>query len=161
LVEALKTRQSRYWACLALSEMGPQAKAAVPELTALLKDDEPEMRMEAVMALGEIGPDAKDAVPTLIAMLTDAPPAMRYASAFALGKIGADAALPALEGAEQQADPFLRLVAAWAVARLKPDDEQAVTKALELIIAALKQDDAQVRRGAARALWELKAPPQV
>jgi len=160
LTEALRHKQGRYWACLVLAEMGPQAKAAVPQLTTLLKDDEPEVRMEAVIALGEIGPDAASAVPALTETLADASPAVRYASAFSLGKIGAVVALPALEKAEHEKDPFLSLVAAWAVAKLRPDDTKAVAKAVDLIVAALKQDDANVRRGAAKALWELNVAPQ-
>jgi HEAT repeat protein len=161
LVEALKHKSGRYWASLALAEMGPQAKAAVPGLTALLKDDEPEVRVEAAMALGEIGPDAASAVTELAKSLADSTTAVRYAAAFSLGKIGDSSALPAIEQAEQDQDSFLRLLAAWALARLKPDDKQTVAKAVELIVAGVKQDDANVRRGAARALLELKAPPEV
>jgi HEAT repeat protein len=161
LIEGLKHKEGRYWACIALAEMGPQAKDAVPQLTSLLSDDEPEVRMEAVMALGEIGPDAVSATPALIKTLADATPAVRYAAGFSLGKIGATAALPDLEKAEHDPDPFFSLVAAWAVAKLKPDDKESLNTAIELIVAALKNQDANVRRGAAKALWELNAPPEV
>jgi HEAT repeat protein len=158
LIEALKHEEGRYWACIALAEMGPAAKDAVPQLTSLLSDDEPEVRMEAVMALGEIGPDAVAAAPALIKTLADTTPAVRYAAGFSLGKIGATAALPALEKAEHDPDPFFSLVAAWAVAKLKPEDKESLTTAIDLIVAALKNQDDHVRRGAAKALWELNAP---
>ncbi len=77
------------------------------------------------------------------------------------GKIGGAAALPALEKAEESDDQFLKMVAAWGVAKTKPDDKQAVSKAIDLIVAALKQDDPRVRRGAARALLELNAPQEI
>ena len=99
LVEALKVPQSRYWASLALAELGPQAKDAVGGLTDLLKADEAEVRTEAALALGEIGPAAAVAGQPLIAALADPAPAVRYAAAFALGKIGVTDSLPALERA--------------------------------------------------------------
>src|SRR5206468_4069120 len=52
LKEALKDKKAAYWACLILREMGPEAKEAVPELIAALKDQRPEVRREAALALG-------------------------------------------------------------------------------------------------------------
>src|SRR5206468_818984 len=57
LTAALDEREARYWACVALSEIGPQAKAAVPGLIKVLSDDRAEVRLQATIALGEIGPD--------------------------------------------------------------------------------------------------------
>src|SRR5215470_15419875 len=52
-----------------LSEMGPVAKTAVPELIELLKD--PVACGEAANALGKIGRDAMPALPALIEFLKD------------------------------------------------------------------------------------------
>ena len=70
--------------------MGPAAKAAVPAITKLLDDKDPEVRMQSALALAEIGPDAIDAAPALVNGLADKAEAVRYASAYAVGKIGAD-----------------------------------------------------------------------
>ena len=53
------------------------------------------------------------------------------------------------------------MLSAWAVAKLKPEDKDATTKAAELIVAALKHDNPNVRQGAAKALLELDAPRDV
>ena len=52
-------------AALALGKIGPDAKAAVPLLTKLLKDEERQVQVAAIHALGGIGPDSKPAVPAL------------------------------------------------------------------------------------------------
>src|SRR4051794_20348249 len=57
--EARARRQAAY----ALSQMGPEAKPAVPALTEALKDEEGEVRMLAAEALGRIGPGAAAAIP--------------------------------------------------------------------------------------------------
>ena len=48
---------------MALGEIGPDAREAVPALIALVKDKEVEVRGAAVYALGEIGPPAKQRFP--------------------------------------------------------------------------------------------------
>jgi HEAT repeat protein len=158
LVEALDHPQGRYWATLVLAEVGPPAKDAVPALTKLLADQDPEVRMQVAMALAAIGVDAASAAPALVTALGDKVPGVRYAGAYALGQLRAADALPDLEKAETGNDAFLAMVAAWAVAKIKPDDTSAVAKAVELIVGGLKSDHANVRQGAARALLELNAP---
>ncbi len=87
LEEALKSEKARYWALLALSELGPKASAAADGITAALTDERPEVRMQAAMALGAIGADAKAAVPALTKSLDDEQPSVRYGAAYALGKV--------------------------------------------------------------------------
>src|SRR5262249_12098918 len=88
LVDELENEKIQYWACIALASAGPQAKAAVPELTKLAESKRPTIRMQAIMALAEIGPDAKSASPALVKALSDSENSVRYAAAFAVGKIG-------------------------------------------------------------------------
>jgi HEAT repeat protein len=57
--------QVRVQACVALSEAGPYAEAAVPALTEALKDRDPLVQRLAAYALGNIGPKAASAIPEL------------------------------------------------------------------------------------------------
>ncbi|HYV34724.1 MAG TPA: hypothetical protein VE988_03405, partial [Gemmataceae bacterium] len=75
-----------------LGQIGPAAKAAVPELIPYLNTS---ARLETAVALGNIGPDAKEAVAPLTALLEsipeEAPPdltELRAAVKGALKKIG-------------------------------------------------------------------------
>jgi HEAT repeat protein len=64
---------TRNAAAYAISGMGPAAKAAVPALVAVLKDENnpASVRFPVCVALREIGPDAKDALPALTTALDD------------------------------------------------------------------------------------------
>jgi len=160
LIEALSYPGGRYWACLVLAEMGPKGKAAVPALVKLLSDKDPEVRMQAVITLGEIGPDAKSAASDIIKALSDEHGGVRYGAVYALAKIGAVESLPALAKAGAETDPFLQVLAPWAAAKIKPMDEGLVRVAVERLITGLKSNDANVRRAAARGLFELGAGDQ-
>jgi HEAT repeat protein len=76
LLELLKQRDSkvRQQAAGLLYRYGSAAKAAVPALVEILRNDtDQQTRMAAARALGAIGPDAKAAVPTLKAAAKDSP----------------------------------------------------------------------------------------
>ena len=82
--------------------LGPQARAAVPELVRLLKDDDEDVRITAAYCLGFIGPVAESAVPDLINEFDREKSAATngyFVAAFALGQIGpsAQAAIPSLK----------------------------------------------------------------
>src|SRR5262249_33121729 len=54
----------------ALADLGPQAKEAVPELVALLRDPDQGLRFQAAQVLGRIGPEgARAALPRLLEVL--------------------------------------------------------------------------------------------
>jgi HEAT repeat protein len=82
-----------------LGEMGPRAEAAVPALSAALRDtecihyrgDTSFVRAAAARALEQIGPPARAAVPALVALLADEEREVRSAAAAALGGIGPEA----------------------------------------------------------------------
>jgi HEAT repeat protein len=74
-----------------LSEIGPEAKSAVPALTTALKDKDLFVRRFAAEALGKIGPEAKSAVPALKTALRDQKKEMQQAAVEALGKMGPEA----------------------------------------------------------------------
>ena len=78
----------RLWAADALGKLGPDAKDAVPALSGLVKDGEPQIRQTAADALGRIGSAAEKATPVLIGLLTDQTWIVRNAAATALLQIG-------------------------------------------------------------------------
>jgi HEAT repeat protein len=61
----------RWRAVWALGQIGPPAKAAIPEITQLVKDPNPIVRFMAAEALGRFGPDAKSAIPVLREAMRD------------------------------------------------------------------------------------------
>lgn len=85
----------------ALARIGPPA---VPQVTVMLSDPNPELRIRAAHILAQIGPDAKQAVPELVNRLRDEDQDVRKAAAHALGQMGpsASAAVPALLRATQE-----------------------------------------------------------
>ncbi len=160
LCEVLKHKEARYWACLVLAEIGPDAKDAVPLVREVLKDEEPDVRFQAMITLGEIGPASKSALPEIVkALETDPYEGGRYAAAFALGKIGLDAdATKALTKAVESDDPFLQMISAWALALNNSDDKAMVERAVKLIVGAFKSDDVHLRRLAAKAAVDFDVP---
>src|SRR5207302_6163681 len=69
LVKALQRpdKRIRLHVAMCLREMGPKAKAAIPDLIATLKTDKDAVvRGVAASALGSIGPQAKAAVSALV-----------------------------------------------------------------------------------------------
>src|SRR5262249_55258081 len=100
LAEALRDKEIvnvRIWAAWGLRRIGAEAKAAVPQLEAALKDESGLVRVEAARALWAIG-EQKSAIPALIDLLGHTDPHTRWGAAAALEAIGpkAKAAVPAL-----------------------------------------------------------------
>jgi HEAT repeat protein len=71
LIKDLQSEDSevRFYAALEIRGRGPEAKAAVPYLIKLLRDERIGVRGMAIDALGHIEDSAKDAVPHLIKIL--------------------------------------------------------------------------------------------
>jgi HEAT repeat protein len=90
LAGALKhaNAEVRGLAMQALAKMGPDAKAAVPQLTASLKANDAQTRREAAKALGALGAAAKDSAKALTDALKDARVDVGVESALALVKLG-------------------------------------------------------------------------
>lgn len=156
LTAALAQRDARYWACLALGEMGPQARAAAAGLIKALEDDRPEVRLQAALALGEIGPDAKPGVEAISKLVEDPFPSVRAAAVFALGRIGDPAAAASLAAAENSTEPIIKMLAIWGLAKLYPSDQGRIAKAIGLLVEALGDKNRETSQLAAKALEDLR-----
>ena len=88
--------QVQYNAALALRELGPAAKPAVPALIAVLADKKSRIRDVAIWALMGIGPEASEAIPALTDLLYDSEEDwdIRYCAAEALEKIKGEESVP-------------------------------------------------------------------
>ena len=88
----------------ALGKLGPQAKDAVSELIAALKNSESRVRMAAAHALWKIGPEAEAAVPALVEAMKDKDNEVYLIAVAALGGIKANS------------DPTVVFRSEWATA---------------------------------------------
>jgi HEAT repeat protein len=144
-----------------LRRIRPPARAALPMLTLLLKNRDPEIRTAAAWAIGSIGravlqrsggrtmlPPAT--VGCLAAVLRDPDERARRAAVSALGVIGpcASAAIPDLIDFLQRSPLKLRIAALDSLRRLDklPDEAQAA------IVKCLLDPDRQIRIAAAGAV---------
>jgi HEAT repeat protein len=86
LIALLKDEDSnvRQEAAVALGNLGPLAKPAIPALSATLTDQDSTVRYRAAEALGHIGPNA---VGSLVEALKDEDPRVRWSAEEALKKI--------------------------------------------------------------------------
>lgn len=155
LVEALKHPKSRYWATVALTEIGPAAAPAAGALTAAALNGEPEERMQAMLALAAIGEPAAEAADELSAALDSPDTAVKSSAAYALGRMRVASADAALEKASTDGDPFLAGIASWARARIHPEDKTLVSAALATLSTALGSDRVNTRIAAMSALSDL------
>ena len=155
LVESLKNPKSRYWATVALTEIGAAAAPAAGALTSAALNGEPEERMQAMLALAAIGEPAAEAADELTTALESTDAAVRSAAAYALGRTRVASADAALEKASQESDPFLAGIASWARARIHPDNKDLVSVSLKTLSEALGSDRVNTRIAAMSALSDL------
>lgn len=155
LLEALKEPKSRYWATVAIAEIGPEAAAAVEPLTKLAAEGELDERMQAALALAAIGEPAAAAAPALVQGLESNENLLRFAAAFALGKIKAASADAALAKAAGDPDEFLASIAAWGRAQIHPQDAALVADAVQKARKGLDSDRPNVRKASVSALSDL------
>ena len=113
----------------------PNPEQALPRLTVLLKDRNPEMRRTAAQSLGKIA--RKEAVPALVEALRDPDAGVRRNAAWALGMIGEAAMGPdrsPLASLLFDPDPGVREAAAMALGLT--GDTQA---GLELLLERMRE----------------------
>jgi uncharacterized sulfatase len=100
--------------------------AALPELNALLRDEDPAVRWWAATGLVALGKDALPAKSALIARLRDVSPIVRVAAADALCNLdGTDTAMPVLLDALRHETPFPRLRAMNVLDRIGDEAKPA------------------------------------
>ena len=140
----------RYWAVVALEQLGPIARPAVPALVAIVEDagEEEALRRFAIQTLGKIGPGAVDG---LVRVLGCEASGLRQQAAYALGGIGpeGETAAEPLVRALGDPDHEVRHAAADALGSLG-----RVDGAIDLVTEALtraQQDADEGVRGAATA----------
>ena len=107
---------------MALRKEGPKALPALPQLTAALKDPDPNVRLMAGNAIAAIGPQAAPAVDALMTACSvkDEQVHVLRACAAALGDIGAPAATKALPLLKELAkQPRVRWAADRAIANIE------------------------------------------
>ncbi|HEY8506384.1 MAG TPA: HEAT repeat domain-containing protein, partial [Gemmataceae bacterium] len=167
----------RQMAASLIGQIGPAARAAIPDLVELLKDrntsgtavtalgrlgpdavpallgalesGEGQVRAEAVRALGMLGRDARAAAPHLAKLLLGDDAALREQAVSALGQIGGDAGAELARGLKDAA-PARRRAAAEMLARLN----WAARATLTELEQAAADADRLVRLTAARAAFQ-------
>jgi HEAT repeat protein len=133
----------------ALQKIG---KPAVPALVQLLKDPDEVNRNAAAAILTQLGAEAKPAQAALREALKDRSSAVRFSAATGLFAIdGSAEGLPAATEALQGNSVKNRRLAAIFLGLLGRQARPAVPA----LLAALKDDDAEVRGAAAVALWRV------
>jgi HEAT repeat protein len=155
LLEAMKDPKARYWAEVALAELGADAAPATAALSAAVGEGEVEDRLQAMLTLAAIGDKAASAGPEIVKALQSGDSALQLPAAFALGRVKAEGADEALTKATASDDPFLAAVAAWALARIHPDDKALVEQALTRLRKGLANPDADAREAAVTGLSSL------
>lgn len=161
LTEALQDEETAYWACLVVSEIGPDAKATVPALIGLVEKGGHLEKREAILALAAIGEAAAPAAGVLAKTLEDE--IHRVPATYALGSIGRvpDEVETKIKNQVKSSDEVLSTVSLWALARLHPDDQNLIRRATGQLIEAIQSDDPHVRSAAARALIDLDPDPEI
>jgi HEAT repeat protein len=177
-VKALKDAPRRRLAASALAAYRLPPEAVIPDLIALLKDpdvnvrdytgavlarwgrpaalpltaalDDPQTRAAAAPVLGQIRPVVADAIPRLVEGLADPDEAYRVAAHNALVNMG-KASVPALAKVVESPDSRARYSALLALGRIGPDAGDAILA----LTAALHDPDRNVRFLAVAALVKI------
>lgn len=138
----------RELAAAALSEFGPDAQLALPELIQACQDESLVVRRRAVRAIGFIGPvAADDALPMLLMATEDDEASVSLQALATLGDFGPAAApaVPALVSALWTGDVRRRAVAGVALNRVGP-------AAVPSLVSSLSHPSSEVRAKVAHIL---------
>ena len=130
LVEALRDEHQNFNVLSsALQLLSMIAVDVTGPLAQLLKEGEPDLRIQAALALGE--QSVPEAVPPLIEALNDPDPNVRFHAVESLGKLQAAEAVDALAAIAESRDFFLAFPAIDALARI--DDPRVAARLRPLL----------------------------
>lgn len=143
-------RAQRIKAAEALGGMGSQAAEAVPELVAMIQENDDELRIAGIQALAQIGPPARAAIPLLVDRLTDSNERIQLLTVTALRRLGAPAApqFPALLAAARNKSTIVRAYVIQAMGAVG-------AIAVPTLTEALRDSELSVRVAAATSLGTL------
>jgi HEAT repeat protein len=149
--------RARAGSAKALGGMGAAAHDAIPGLIANLRRDQPDERRETIEALALIG---RDSVPALGEALGSPEAPVRTGAALAIALLGRDAqslASKVADATAKETDPAARAALLAAVPKVGVEPARAV----ELLIAGVRDDHDQVRHGAINAIYVLRGANDV
>jgi hypothetical protein len=147
-----RTLAYRLGAMRALAVLGPDARAALPDLLRAMEDSDARIRWVAAQIVPQFGPEA---VAALIPLTTHTNVLTRHAAVYALGEARTNAvpALPHLLRATTDADESVRQSALYSLSRLGP------TAFPPTLAHSATNADPAMRAAAARALLVILPPP--
>ena len=156
----------RLSAARALAALGPEARAAIPDLSGVINDTDSRVGFAAMRALGKIGPAA---LPVLTNVLGSPDPELRRHAALALGVMGTNAAsvAPLLVGRLNDESDLVALAASQTLRHFQrlgvtslPSLNYSVTTARQIAF----KEETETRRGILPALYDFawqQRDPQV
>jgi HEAT repeat protein len=147
-----RTLEYRLGAIRALGIIGPEARAAIPDLLRAVQDDDARIRWVAAQTVSQLGPEA---VMALRPLTTNANMTVRHAAVYALGEARTNAlpALPQLLRASMDTNENVRSSSLYSIGRLGP---AAFAPALA---QSATNANPEMRAAAARSLLVILPPP--
>ena len=156
LVERLKLPQGRFWASVAITEIGPGAAGATQALIEALPESALDEQLHEVFALAAIGEGAQSAGEALVELYGDGDSSLHGPILYAIGKLKYREAESVLTQTVSEESP-LSATAAWALAKIHPDDAVLVDDAVKRMRAQCQSESAFEQAAAVSALSDLSA----
>ena len=154
LVERLKLPQGRFWASVAITEIGPGAAGATQALIEALPESGLDEQLHEVFALAAIGEGAQDAGEALVQLYGDGDSSLHGPILYAIGKLKYKEAESFLSQTVAKESP-LSATAAWALAKINPDESVLVEDAVERMRAQCQSESVFEQAAAVSALSDL------
>lgn len=149
---------ARQHAAGSLGELGPDAKAAVPDLLRLLQDKEDWVRCQAALALGAIGDESNTNLSALKALYNDPAAHVRVASVLSIWRLNRQdsSAATLIESALSAKTGDISSVVFAASLGLGSMGQEASLFAPALAEGMSNVTDTSVRSFGAKALWQMQ-----
>ncbi|MEL6109370.1 MAG: HEAT repeat domain-containing protein, partial [Planctomycetota bacterium] len=158
LIRSLDQPGSNYWAVVALSDFGPQAKSASDKLAELLEESTPDVQTEILLTLANIRSVNEHVSNAVGQQLVSDQDGVRYAATLAAVRLGlkGDAIEARLQANATSNDKVLALVSSFALAKLNPHDVALGKRVLSSLVAAVRSGDERLKPLAQQAIAELR-----